>query len=93
MGHGTRTRYDRRREVPAQRPTGALKRVASGAEDGHPLGNAVYLRKLQKEHDAYTDALREEGADVIRIPGSQLSIGGGGPRSTTRLVLEGIRWI
>jgi len=67
MEYGAQTEYGRLRKVLMHRPTEELKQITPGNKDAYLFRDVVYWKEFQREHDAYTDALRGEGVDVILL--------------------------
>jgi len=67
MEFGAQTEYGRLRKVLMHRPTEELKRITPANKDAYLFRDVVYWREFQREHDAYTDALRGEGVEVILL--------------------------
>ncbi|RLI08547.1 hypothetical protein DRO42_06145 [Candidatus Bathyarchaeota archaeon] len=67
MKYGAQTEYGRLRKVLMHRPTEELRRITPGNKDAYLFRDVVYWRAFQKEHDAFTDALRGEGVEVILL--------------------------
>ncbi|MFQ6053059.1 MAG: dimethylarginine dimethylaminohydrolase family protein [Candidatus Bathyarchaeia archaeon] len=64
MEYGAQTEYGRLRKVLMHRPTEELRRITPGNKDAYLFRDVVYWREFQREHDAFTDALRGEGVEV-----------------------------
>lgn len=67
MEYGAQTEYGRLRKVLMHRPNEELRRVTPGNRDAYLFRDVVYWKEFQREHDAYTKALRGEGIEVILL--------------------------
>lgn len=67
MEFGAQTEYGRLRKVLMHRPTEELRRITPGNRDAYLFRDVVYWRMFQREHDAFTEALRGEGVEVILL--------------------------
>ncbi len=67
MEFGAQTEYGRLRKVLMHRPSEELKRITPGNRDAYLFRDVVYWRLFQREHDAFTEALRGEGVEVILL--------------------------
>lgn len=65
MEYGAQTEFGRLKKVLMHRPTEELKRITPGNKNAYLFRDVVYWKEFQREHDAYTDALRGEGVEVI----------------------------
>jgi arginine deiminase len=64
---GAQTEYGRLRKVLMHRPTEELRRITPSNRDSYLFRDVVYWRAFQREHDAFTEALRGEGVEVILL--------------------------
>jgi arginine deiminase len=64
---GAQTEYGRLRKVLMHRPTEDLRRITPSNKDSYLFRDVVYWRAFQREHDAFTEALRGEGVEVILL--------------------------
>lgn len=67
MEFGAQTEYGRLRKVLMHRPTEDLRRITPSNKDSYLFRDVVYWRAFQREHDAFTEALRGEGVEVILL--------------------------
>ncbi|MGD2200208.1 MAG: arginine deiminase family protein [Candidatus Bathyarchaeota archaeon] len=67
MDFGAQTEYGRLEKVLMHRPTEELKHMTPRNKDAYLFRDVVYWREFQREHDAFTDALRGEGVDVVLL--------------------------
>jgi arginine deiminase len=66
-GHGTDTEVGRLRTVLVHRPGAELTRITPGTAAAFPFGRVPWLGRAQQEHDVFTGALRDQGADVLYL--------------------------
>jgi arginine deiminase len=66
-GHGTDTEVGRLRTVLVHRPGAELSRITPGNCAAFPFGRVPWLSRAQQEHDAFTEALRVQGVDVVYL--------------------------
>jgi arginine deiminase len=66
-GHGTDTEVGPLRTVLVHRPGAELSRVNPGNAAAFPFGRVPWLSRAQQEHDIFTSALRDQGADVLYL--------------------------
>ncbi|MBS7637451.1 hypothetical protein KEJ49_00955 [Candidatus Bathyarchaeota archaeon] len=67
MEFGAQTEYGRLRRVLMHRPSEELRRITPSNRDAYLFRDVVYWRMFQREHDAFTEALRGEGVEVILL--------------------------
>jgi arginine deiminase len=66
-GHGTDTEVGRLRTVLVHRPGAELSRITPGNYGAFPFGRVPWLSRAQQEHDAFTEALRDQDVDVLYL--------------------------
>ena len=67
MEFGAQTEYGRLRKVLMHRPDEGMKVVTAGNKEDYLFRDPVYWREFQAEHDAFTQALRDEGVEVVLL--------------------------
>jgi arginine deiminase len=67
VGHGTDTEVGRLRTVLVHRPGAELSRITPGNYGAFPFGRVPWLSRAQREHDAFTEALRDQDVDVLYL--------------------------
>jgi arginine deiminase len=65
--YGAQTEYGKLRKVLMHRPTEDNRRITPGNKDAYLFRDVIYWKSFQKEHDIYTDALRDEGVEVFML--------------------------
>ena len=67
MKFGAQTEYGRLRRVLMHRPGEGMRVVTAGNKDDYLFRDPVYWKAFQEEHDAFTDALKAEGVEVVLL--------------------------
>jgi arginine deiminase len=67
MEFGAQSEYGRLRRVLMHRPTEELRRVTPQNKAAYLFRDIVYWREFQREHDAFVEALRGEGVEVLLL--------------------------
>jgi len=67
MKFGAQTEYGKLRKVLMHRPGEGMRVVTAGNKDDYLFRDPVYWKAFQEEHDAFTDALKAEGVEVILL--------------------------
>jgi arginine deiminase len=64
---GAQSEYGKLRRVLMHRPTEENKRITPGNKDAYLFRDVVYWKEFQREHDAFSDLLRNEGIQVTML--------------------------
>jgi len=67
MKYGAQTEYGKLRKVLMHRPTEENRRITPGNKDAYLFRDVVYWKEFQREHDLFTDLLRNEGIEVLML--------------------------
>ena len=67
MRFGAQTEYGKLRKVLMHRPGEGMRVVTAGNKDDYLFRDPVYWKAFQEEHDAFTDALKAEGVEVVLL--------------------------
>ena len=64
---GAQSEYGKLRRVLMHRPTEENKKITPGNKDAYLFRDVVYWKEFQKEHDTFSDLLRNEGIQVTML--------------------------
>jgi len=67
MKYGAQTEYGKLRRVLMHRPTEENRCITPGNKDAYLFRDVVYWKEFQREHDVFTDLLRDEGIEVLML--------------------------
>jgi arginine deiminase len=67
MKFGAQTEYGKLKKVLMHRPTEENRRITPGNKDAYLFRDVVYWKEFQREHDVFSDLLRDEGVEVVML--------------------------
>jgi arginine deiminase len=67
MKFGAQTEYGKLKKVLMHRPTEENRRITPGNKDAYLFRDVVYWKEFQREHDVFSDLLRDEGIEVVML--------------------------
>ena len=67
MKFGAQTEYGKLKKVLMHRPTEENRRITPWNKDAYLFRDVVYWKEFQREHDAFSDLLRDEGIEVVML--------------------------
>jgi len=67
MKFGAQTEYGKLKKVLMHRPTEENRRITPWNKDAYLFRDVVYWKEFQREHDVFSDLLRDEGIEVVML--------------------------
>ena len=67
MKFGAQTEYGKLKKVLMHRPTEDNRKITPGNKDAYLFRDVVYWKEFQREHDVFTDLLRDEGVEIVML--------------------------